>query len=126
MKDNKVMENLLDMVCKELETISDKKALDAASLANLDKLIDIKKDILEVMRMESGQMSEGGYSEMSRPHYYGSDRGYVIQPYHSYNPRMGYSRSEGEMSQYLRSMASNMPQPKRDMVYDFVNRLESM
>lgn len=113
-------EKVLKLVCKRIETISNKEVLDNASVNELDTLIDIKKDILECMAMIQS-LSGDGYSGRNS---YGHDRGYYIQPYHY--AQNGYSRAERDMSSYLRSMAPEMPQHKRDMVYDFANRIESM
>ena len=128
-------EKLLDLVCAELDKIATKPALDNATINMLDTLIDIKKDILEVMVMEGAgnqnysMMNGSSYGTRMMPSgiptsYYGHDRGYWIQPVYNH----GYSREGGQrdMIDYLNSMAESMPQHKREMTYDFIRRLESV
>ena len=148
---NKAMENVLNLVCDEIEKIGKQSALDQVSLKNLDTLIDIKKDIVEINAMESGsnnygnesvnRMYNNGYSSTPGYSNYGNGswdrRGYYIQPYYNSNGMSmngmghmnnGYSRaaSEEEMRSMLYEMANNVSADKADMIHDFLNQFDQM
>lgn len=97
------MDKVLDLVCDELDGIAKQSELTPVTLKYLDKLVDIKKDIVEIRAMEEYQSPEenmemmsngyyrsnGGYSNANGMHgngystHWGGNRGYIIQPYNT-------------------------------------------
>ena len=119
---------ILKLLEKEYNAISQKPALDVSMANFLGALVDIEKDICEIRAMENS--GYGAHDSYTMPSYYNRmvpmnsyDRGWLLQPYEQ---RYSRNASEQDMINYLRSAAENMPQPKRDMIHDFVMRLEQM
>lgn len=148
---DKTLEKVLDLVCCELDCIAKQPELDQLSLNNLDTLIDIKKDIAEIMAMEKydgyGQGSgvgmdipieapegygygyNGGYSHGQGYSYspWHHNRGYFIEPYYYDN---GYSNRDMNMGMnhsYGRNMNMRMPQYSREgSEHEMIQRLNEM
>ena len=130
MSKNNVMDDLHEMICDELECIQKKGALDTNSLNILDKLVDIKKDILEIQAMED-YIGQDNYIRNN-----GNMYSYSYYPRYAYNRmsyannynRYNYSRAENsqEMIQYLQDMARDMSPQKQEAVHQFIEQLEQM
>ena len=86
------MEKLREMLCDELEKVTEKGELTAGSLDIVDKLTHSIKSIDTIMAMEDGgYSSEGGYS--GRSYQRGGNRG--GSSHRSYNRGSSYQRGRG-------------------------------
>lgn len=140
-----IMEDFLEWICDELETLHEevkkKGKLDTSTLNQLDAMVDVKKDILEVMGMEeyldnksneysntrnsysNGRMNSNSYNNGNRYMNmnmnngysgHGYNRGYYIQPYYMEN-RGGMGMPYNNYG-YSRDMSEQeMIQQLRDM-----------
>ena len=137
------MHKLISYVCDELEELerkADKGKLSMAELQYGDMLAHMKKNL-----MKADEMSEGGYSEMMYPRYYGRDgRSYDDERSYgdrSYNDGRSYARRRDSMGRYSRgySMATeDMTSQLREMMKDapdertrgefqrFIEKIENM
>lgn len=92
--DFEALHNLVDC---ELDKIATKKELSDTSLANLYKLVDVKKDLFEIEDMEMNNMNGGSY----RSYPYRGDgysrRNSRMMPHYGTH---GYSMDNGEESSY--------------------------
>lgn len=81
--DNRLFDDLCKMIEEEIKAIVDKDDISPTDLDQLDKWVDIKKDIIETKNMEeSGEMMPQGMS----------GRSYGIMPYYGY---IGYDEPYG-------------------------------
>lgn len=109
MADKHIYETLREMIENEIDTITKKGALDEKSLMCLDKLVDIRKDLMEIEggNADSGQSYIGGNRNS-----YGSSRSYGNSgnyqryggSYRGGNSYRGYSRDGGDMIDRLEEM----------------------
>lgn len=90
--DYEALHNLVDC---EIDKIATKKELSDTSLANLFKLVDVKKDLFEIEDKEMGGMDSGSYR--SYPYHRGG--GYSRRN-DRMMPQYGYSMDGKEESSY--------------------------
>lgn len=132
MDDRNIMNELLKIICGELELIVNKGSLDVASLNNLNTLIDIRKDIVEIQAMEEyGYNNYSGYYSSAITDKWnnynkgyeikGSSRNYSLMNGNGYNN----SSNDYEMINYLKTMANQSSPHKQEMIYQFINQLEN-
>ena len=103
--DHQQWKQMEDAFCKQIETelekISKMPALNDATLNNLHKLTDTKKNLLKIDKLEmemNGGMMEGNSYRGNSYGYYGNSNGYMPQnngwDNNSYRNNMGYSRTD--------------------------------
>lgn len=102
--DHQQWKQMEDAFCKQIETelekISKMPALNDATLNNLHKLTDTKKNLLKIDKLEmemNGGMMEGNSYRGNSYGYYGNSNGYMPQNNgwdNSYRNNMGYSRTD--------------------------------
>lgn len=95
----KAMHELKEMLCKELDKISEKGDLSAGTLETAHKLTDTIKNIDKIMMLEE----DGGYSERGDMMPYSQRRGYSRDGYSrdgdwEARGRFGHSYDEGGSS----------------------------
>lgn len=114
--DKRSMEELKEMLCKELDEIVGKGELTAGALETVHKLTDTIKNIDKIDMLEEGGYSRTGYDRdgYDRDGYdrdgmwdargtYGRGNSYAHR-----NPRTGrYSRDSGELMDKLERMMQN-------------------
>lgn len=145
------LDKILDNVCDEIDKIAT-TGITTSNLEVLDKLVDIKKDILELQERENmnvemnnmpNGMSNTSYrnnnmsmrgSNYNRYNYNNGMSGhYPRQPYYVQAdmwggfPMGGYSRTGSQdMIEELKMMAEESSPEKRDMIHNFIDQLERM
>ena len=110
-------DGIYDMLNCEIEKIEKKGELNAASLDNLDKLVDIIKDLQTIEAMAEYEKDGDGYSER-RGYLYGDDmsyrRGYMdgnrgSRYYMGRSMNTGHNRDDGKkaMMEHLEKAMHN-------------------
>lgn len=130
-----------DKLCKMLDTeidkISNMPSLTDVSLNNLYKLIDVKKDLLEIeekeMELEGGMdgysQRRGGYSRRGNSYAQGGGRGgnsnrYMMEdPYYGNSYDGGYSMTGDVHSHLEEAMRSARNDNEREAIRQAMSRL---
>lgn len=89
----KSLENIKEMLCKELEEIARKPEMGAGDLEIVHKLTDTIKNIDKICMLEDGDYSEDGGWEMPGRGSYGRGSSYANRGRHYV--RGHYSRADG-------------------------------
>lgn len=98
---------LMDYVCEELEDV-ERDGLKAGNLDSTDKLVNIKKNLMKIEKMEGDGYSSAGYGRYSAP-YIGNDRMYGGSSY--------AGRRRDSMGRYSRAEAKeDMMSKMRDLM----------
>lgn len=127
---NRTLENIYNMMMRELDVLSSKGELDETSLCFIDKMVDIIKDIGEI-----DHSSIEGYSNAGRIPMYPYDMNY------SYNNRMynggnsyagggnsyrsggGYSRDNEAMDKLNRMMNEASSPQERETIRKIMDKM---
>lgn len=127
-----------DMVCKlidnEIEKISKMPSLNDAALANLYKLVDVKKDLLEIDEKEMNMYGDMGNSIRYMPNSYRQPiyDSYRGMSYDMPGYRGGYSMDNQMMQQpaggdsYMHleeAMRNAKTEPEREAIRQVMNKL---
>ena len=125
-------DRLYDMINCEIDKIENKGELNVASLDNLDKLVDIIKDLQTIDAMSYAEerdygFSNGGYSNRNRM-MYNNDGGYSNGRYYrGRNMNYGYSYGDGgrgEMINHLeQAMAQASSEEERNEIRQMIDKM---
>lgn len=105
----KAMHELKDMLCRELDKISEQGELSAGSLETAHKLTDTIKNIDKIMMLEE----DGGYSERGEMMPYSQRHGYSRDGDWEARGRFGHSYDDGGSS-YRNNRRDSMGRYSRD------------
>lgn len=129
------MEELRDMLCKELDKITKKGELSAGSLDIVDKLTHSIKSIDTIMAMEEAEYSNDGYS-YARGRRRDSMGRYSREGSYAMNNRLnnrggyrGYSRDEeiDDLRDHLEQMKQGMQdEESKHMVSMWIKQMDNM
>ena len=125
----KVLHEIKDMLCDELEHIADSKTLTHDSLEVLDVVIDIWKDIDTIHAMEQEYPDESGYSQgfYGRMPVYMYDDGITGSSYKGRTTNMRKSYNDGYSGDTKDELMRLMDMAKSDKERDAIkNALEHM
>lgn len=115
------MEELKEMLCRELDEITKKGELSAGSLDAVDKLTHSIKSIETIMAM-SDYSNDGAYRGSYRGSY-AQDNGYSRYANRG-SYRRGYSRNE-DLKNELREMQKSVQDPESQrMISEWMRELE--
>lgn len=111
-----------DMIDCEIDNIAnDTKGLTSAGLEALYKLVDIKKDLLEI---ESKEMELDGVMEMPRENSYRQSRPMSYRG-RGYSRNNGYSMDSGEAEDSYSHLEGALKAAKSEQERDAIRRLMS-
>lgn len=139
----KSLENLKEMLCKELEEIARKPEMGAGDLEIVHKLTDTIKNIDKIFMLEDGEYSEAGDWEMAGRGNYGRGSSYANRGKHYVrghysradgyraggNDGRGYSRDDGReymMEQLERLMQETDNEKERSVIRRCMTQLENV
>lgn len=128
------MEELRDMLCKELDKITKKGELSAGSLDIVDKLTHSIKSIDTIMAMDEAGYSNDGYSYARRRRdsmgRYSREGSYAMNNRsNTRNSYRGYSRDEemDELRDHLERMKHDMQdEESKRMVSMWIKQMDEM
>lgn len=125
-------DRLYDMINCEIDKIANKGELNVASLDNLDKLVDIIKDLQTIDAMSYAEerdygFSNSGYSNRNRMMY--NDGGYSYGRYYRGRNMGGYSYNDGgrgEMMNHLeQAMSQASSEEERNEIRQMIEKMQN-
>lgn len=120
-------DKLHDIVDCEIDKISNKGELNDAMLANLYKLVDVKKDLCEIEEMEMG-IEQSGNSYRTGNSYRGRNGGYSRRGNnmmsYGYGGNTGYSMdaNESSYSHLEEAMKHASSEQEREAIRKLINQ----
>lgn len=129
----KSMEDLREKICDELEELAEKVSrenkISMADLEKIGELVDIKKNLLKVEKLEDevGYSQDGGWETHGR--FGNSYRGRKRDSMGRYSrAKDGYSRDGGEeLMEHVEMMMESAETPEqREMIKRFKKQLEQL